>query len=239
MIRKMKYIFLLAALFIVNLGVAQVGIGIEQPEADLDINVRMQFSNLPNVSDQLDKYNRTLFADGIGNVGYMERNDDSYVYRNSYFQTMTNAVNVGTTLTPLNLSLRIPILPMKRSVIEINYSVILINGGLGFGSVVLGREKEAREEVIYNSMRTFSFASNYSARAGAHGRSISNVYYDEVENTTNQIVFVTYKVYGLVTQPKTPIADTANNLFGMWKRPGVSTNLNWGKGSLNINVYDY
>ncbi len=235
----MKHIFLLVTLFMVNIGVAQVGIGIERPEADLDVNVKMQLSNLPNVSTQLDKYNRIIYADGYGNLGYMERSADSYVYGTSYFQTMSNPVSVGTTLTPLNLSLTIVILPMKKMIVEINYNIVVINGGTGLGSILLGKNESNSVELIYNSMRSFSFASNYSTRASAQGRSISNVYYDELENNTNQVKYVTYNVYGVLSQPRTPSSNTAYNLFGMWTRPGEPKNLNWGKGSLNINVYDY
>ena len=235
----MKDIFLLVILFIVNIGVAQVGIGIEQPEADLDVNVKMQLSNLPNVSTQLDRYNRVLYADGYGNIGYMERSSNSYVYGTSYFQTMTNAVSVGSTLTPLNLSQTITVLPMKKVIVEINYNIVVINGGNGLGSVLLGKNAGNGVDLIYNSMRSFSFASNYSTRANAYGRSISNVYYDEIVNNSNQTKYVTYNVYGRLSQPRTPISNSAYNLFGMWTRAGEVRNQNWGKGSLNINVFDY
>ena len=235
----MKYIFLLVALCLANMGIAQVGIGIERPEVDLDVNVKMQLSNLPNVSTQLDKYNRMLYADGYGNIGYMERSTDSYVYGTSYFQTMTSAVAVNSTLTPLNLSITIAVLPMKKIIVEVNYNIVVINGGSGLGSVLLGKSGNREGELIYNSMRSFSFASNYSTRASSYGRSISNVYYDEIVNNTDQVQHITYQVYGMLSQPRTPVSNMAYNLFGMWQRAGEARNLNWGKGSLNINVYDY
>ncbi|WP_158963399.1 hypothetical protein [Myroides fluvii] len=233
----MRQFFLTITLFVVNVGVAQVGVGIETPEVDFDVNVIMKASNLPNVSDQLETYNRVLYADVDGNIGYRQRIRDSYVYRTSYFQKMTSAVQVGQTLTPLNLAITVPILPMKRSLMEINYSIGVINGGTGQGSILISKIENGSETILYQATRTYSFSNGYAPSASAKGIAISNMYYDEVENSSTSVKLVTYKVYGILSQPAAN--SYSNNIFGMWRKVNDVKNYNWGKGSINITIFDY
>lgn len=230
-----KIVFLILALFTIHVGLAQVGIGVKKPEADWDVNAKIKASSLPDVSGQMADYNRVLYADADGNIGYRTRHTDAYIYRNSYFVKMDRFYTVRTTLTDLGLSLVIPIPPMKKSVIELNYSIGVMNGVAGNASILLGRkEGNAVETMLYDATRSFSFVTGYSSTAGAKGRAISNMYYDEVENNTAYVKFVTYKIYGILSN-----ASNANK-FGMWSNVGATTaNFNWGRGSLNVNVFDY
>ncbi|MGS4344790.1 hypothetical protein ACKUSY_04115 [Myroides odoratus] len=230
-----KEIYLILMLFCINVGWAQVGFEIETPEANLDINAKIKAGNLPDVSNQMAEYNRILYADADGNIGYRTRHTDAYIYRNSYFAKMDRFYVVQTSLTDLGLSLVIPIPPMKKSLIELNYSIGVMNGTSGNASILIGRkEGNATEIILYNATRTFSFVNGYAATAAAKGRAISNMYYDEVDNNTAYVKFVTYKVYGILSNA------SSTNKFGMWANVGsVTANFNWGRGSLNINVFDY
>ncbi|WP_410879362.1 hypothetical protein [Myroides sp. DW712] len=228
-----KNIVLYSVLFFMPAVFAQVGIGIETPEADLDVNVKMRVSNLPNVGGELREYNRVLYADADGNLGYRTRGS-AYIYRNSYFSKMDKYSNVRNVLTDLNLSVIVPVLPMKKSLIELSYSMGVMNGASGNASILVGKTPGyGAEEMLHNATRTFSFVNGYSSRATAHGRAISNTYYDEVENNTPYVLFVTYKVYGIVS-------TNANTKFGMFTHASsTGSNFNWGRGSLSVNVFDY
>ena len=221
---------LISVLFI-GRAFAQVGIGIEIPEASLDINVKTQFSDLPDARTKLREYNRVLYADKEGNIGYRSLKGSVFYYRNSYFKTMNSPISVGNGLADLGLSISIIIPPYAKQLVELNYSVGVMNGSAGNASIFLTRTGGLGEEFFYDATRTFSFVSLYASGADARGRAISNSYYDEVLNETSRSILVTYKVLGKTSR------NTAR--FGMWQAVGTYPNFNWGRGSFNINVFDY
>lgn len=214
----------------VNVCIAQMGIGIENPEANLDINVKTKLSGLPNVSNQLDQYNHILFLDNQGNVGTKEKGYNNFIYRTSYFSKMAQRVIVQPLVrTNLGMDITVEIPPFTSSLIELNYSIPIINGKTGNMFVLLSKQINANSEVfLYEANRAFSPPRKYLGTGTAKGRAVANVYYDEVQNTTNTKLTVTYRVYG-ETQ------DSAAQ-YGMF---GAVANFNWGKGSMNINVFDY
>ena len=230
-----KIIYNILLLFAVQVSIAQVGIGIENPETDLDVNAYMKASGLPDVSAKMDQYNRILYADAEGNIGYRQRSENAFIYRNSYFAVMKEYKLIRTVLTELDLVVIVPVLPHSKSMIELSYSLGVMNGQVGNASVLIGRSvDQGPEEMLHNATRSFSFNGYYSSFASAHGRAISNIYYDEIENNTAYVKFVTYKAYGITTN------RTYQAKFGMYAAVGSTIrNFNWGRGSLNVNVFDY
>lgn len=231
--KKLQYIYIIVIALIFSNSWGQVGIGIENPEADLDVNLNTKLSGLKDVTHELLEYNKIVFADKDGNIGYQNRNVDSYIYRNTYFAKMTNVSSISTKLTSLGLDISIAVPANGQSMVEINYSVSIINGSGSNASLVLSRVENGTETFLYEATRSFTFADGYSNSATAKGRAISNVHYDEIKNDSNTIKNVTYKLYGIVT------INTA--LIGMWSHisSGAQANFNWGRGSINVNIFDY
>lgn len=233
MMKNLQYIYILILVFIFSNCWGQVGIGVENPEVDLDVNLNTKLSGLKDVSGDLLAYDKILFADKDGNLGYQKRNVDAYIYRNSYFEKMTAYYRISNNLSPLGLTVSIPIPANGQSLVEINYSVSVMNGTASNASIVLSREENGSETFLYEATRSFSFADGYSSAASAKGRAISNIHYDEITNNSNTIKNVTYRLYGIVSQN--------NAQFGMWNNNTTDprSNFNWGRGSININVFDY
>lgn len=225
----MNKILIISLLLVTNICLSQTGIGIEKPEADLDINVLTKFSNLPDVSSKLSEYKTFLYIDNLGYIGGKEKvkGEENYSYRTSYFQTMSVPLSFSF-LNSLGLEKTIVIPPYTNSLIEVNYSIPAMNGNYGNASVLLSKIENTDEVFIYESARTFTYAQGY-AQVLALGRAISNVYYDEIKNDTDSPITLTYKLYGNTT-------SGGKTRFGMY---GTASNFNWGYGSLNINVFDY
>lgn len=120
----MNKILIITLLLVTNICLSQTGIGIEKPEADLDINVFTKFSNLPDVSNKLGEYKTFLYIDNLGYIGGKEKvkGEENYAYRNSYFQKMSKPIEFYF-LNSLGLEKTVVVPPYTNSLIEVNYSI--------------------------------------------------------------------------------------------------------------------
>ncbi len=230
--KKLKIIYIFFSLLFFSTISAQVGLGIEQPEADFDVNLLTQFSAMNEVVYEQDRYNKILIADKDGNIGYKRRGDDTFIYRNTLFKKMTDLKSVGISLMLLPLSVQFTVPAFGKSLVEINYSVAAFNGVKGNASIVLERVENGKKTILYESIRTFTYSAEYAGSTSAKGRAISNVYYDEIRNDTSNTTEVIYNVYGITTD--------GESIYGMWNSiNGISSNYNWGRGSVNVNIFDF
>lgn len=228
----LKRIYTLFSLLFFCTVSAQVGFGIEHPEADFDVNLLTQFSAMKEVTSELDLYDKMLIADKDGNIGYRNRGHDAFIYRNTLFRKMTAPQKINASLNLLPLSVQFTVPAFGKSLVEINYSVAAYNGVTGNASIVLERVENRKKTILYESIRTFTYSKEYSSSVSAMGRAISNVYYDEITNNTSKAIEVEYNVYGITTERE--------SIYGMWSSiAGGASNFNWGRGSINVNIFDF
>ncbi|MDM1406679.1 hypothetical protein [Myroides sp. DF42-4-2] len=229
----MKYKYSLAILLLMStLTFAQVGIGVAQPEAALDINVQTKFSGLPDVSDRQEEYNHFLFLDQEGYVGAKVKEEGNFIYRTSYFSKMpARIVARAPNRINLNADITIEVPPYAKFLIELHYSVPVMTGTNGNLMVHVSRQiNTATEAFINEASRGYSPPSAYIGTGTANGRAVANTYYDAIENPSNTPIKITYRMYGETKGTPTQ--------FGMFAG-GTGNNYNWGRGSMNINVFDY
>ncbi|MBQ0117572.1 MAG: hypothetical protein KBS98_06625, partial [Flavobacterium sp.] len=175
---------------------------------------------------------------------HLEKKTTEYEFVDNISHVASRAVNTNGRITQnlivnnLNIGMSLPIVipPKTQYKIYLNYSLPAgetsnnnnISGYLGIRFLKNGSELQL-------GSRKMAIPPQNS---GVNARSvhIAASFIDEISNTTNQNMTVTYTLQGYI-QPTTSsyLTTNYNVRFNMWTNSGY--NYNWGYGNMNLQIY--
>lgn len=118
-------IYLLISILTSYVGMAQIGIGTENPENGIEIEGSIRFRNLEE--GDLNVFNREVLMDKEGKLGYLEIENDRSYFVKMIYDEMEDSVVINKTdeSKDLLLDIELELLPNTISVFEIHYNVPL------------------------------------------------------------------------------------------------------------------
>lgn len=202
---------ILIGLFTSCVGMAQVGVGTENPEKGIEIEGSVRFRNLEE--GDLKVFNREVLMDKEGNLGYQDIESDRSYFVKMVSDQMEKQVIVDKTdqSKDLQLEVELELLPNTISVFEIHYNVpfnfeVVSDGrysDLPFVNEVGARlmKKEEGKDGNYVNVRegnrALSIVSEYEnthPRLSFRRSFVEGMSIQEVVNTSASIKKITYKL---------------------------------------------
>ncbi|MDM1398923.1 hypothetical protein HX049_17430 [Myroides odoratimimus] len=242
-----KYISLLM-LFYSLFSMAQVGIGVENPQAAVHIGKEVKFKDIHNVETEMIDYPQHLIADEKGNLAVFTGLPTNLMFKNVLTSKMLTKKYIPNEDTvdrnaiyeevSLGFNTKIIIPAKKTYVLEVNYSIpsMHTNGGNSkgeFGVFLKKKQGDGDFEKITSSVRSFSESHSIANSATAIGRAIAYTYVDTVSNDTDSPLELVYDVYGFTDHIN---LHNYSIVFGAFDDRIGYKNYNWGRGMILVTV---
>lgn len=246
--KKMKQIISAILLFQSIICMAQVGIGIENPEAAVHIGKNVKLKDVIHVEESMIDYPKHLISDAKGNLAVFTGLPTNLMFKNVLTAKMNKNVYIPNDNTPdrnviyeeesLNLNSKIVVPPNETYVLEIAYSIPALYGATGnpkgdFGVFLKKKQGDGIFEKINTSVRVFSPSLSNANAVTAIGRAISCTYVDTVKNDTNVPLEIVYDVYGFTDHIN---LRNYTITFGSYDDRVDHQNYNWGRGVFFITI---
>ncbi|MDM1501982.1 hypothetical protein HX071_07170 [Myroides marinus] len=204
-------IFILIGLFTTCLGMAQIGVGTENPTNGIEIEGSVRFRNLEE--GDLKVFNREVLMDKEGNLGYQDIESDRSYFVKMVSNQMKEQVIVDKTdqSKDLQLEVELELLPNTISVFEIHYNVpfsfeVVSDGRYRDLPLVnevgarLMKKEEGKDSAYVNvreGNRALSIVSEYEntyPRLNSRRSFVEGMTIQEVVNTSTSTKKITYKM---------------------------------------------
>ncbi|WP_410879361.1 hypothetical protein [Myroides sp. DW712] len=215
----------------------QIGINVETPSANLDVNGDVRLRKLNNPTG----FNRQVLANQDGVLGYSDLGEDNYAVKDILFKVMP--VTVSSTASEasvwkgpsqgaveLGLDIVVPIEPFSSTAIAIEYNIpitsTIASGYIGVtlvkfeNGVMTELEEGSRKFTLYNT--PLHMGNMRYITMPVSGKATDIVY-----NNTNQTKYITYSSKGYIE------IGAGTTYFG---NP-LQNSDNFGTGILVIQVY--
>ncbi|MGS4344789.1 hypothetical protein ACKUSY_04110 [Myroides odoratus] len=239
--RRIAKISTLLCFFSTLWAVGQVGINIEQPEADLDVEGSVRWRKLDNPVS----YNRMIVANAQGDIGYTNLGDDAYTVKDVLFKYLPQTVsstlkNQSNThpkpLVELNLDLLVAVAPYSSTAIAVEYNVSItavLTGTTaipGYMGITLMKNENGVQTELEEGSRKFTLYNvpvNYN-NSKYITMPVSGKATDILTNYTNQTKYITYSAKGYI--------ENGSGVMYFGNPPNAPNN--FGSGVLIVQVYE-
>ena len=225
---KIGMLFLLACSSVTTT-FAQVGIKVEKPEAELDVDGSVRLQKLDNPVS----YNRILLADKDGNIGFKDQGDDVFFVKDILYKNLPQTVSstvysasLVSTIKPIELGLDIlvELLPNSVTAVTIEYNLPITAAILatesvpGYLGITLVKTENGVLTELEEGSRKFTI---YDVGSLVNNRKyitmpVSGKATDIIANDSNQKRYITYSAKGYIESGKgityfgNPLNDTDN-----------------------------
>ena len=233
--KKIKDIIACCILLLSWSSFAQIGVGVETPEADLDVKGDIRMRQLGNPIS----FNHVILSDSEGNLAYLDQGVESYTVKEVLYKNMPRPVSstaysasIGAgTLVELGLEIVVELRPYTTNAVSIEYNVPISSTALpGYMGITLVRQENGTSSELEAGSRKFTY---YNVPQNQDGyrytlMPVAGKATDIITNDSSQMKYIAYSAKGYIERG----AGTMN--FGNPLLPAD----NFGTGILVIYVYE-